>query len=88
MRPLPLRAALAPCGSVAPPASAVVVGAIPVTSQCVNIPPGASGSSTRIATLCVPAGTRDHASGGVVCVPSQVYLRGISWFAPNALEVT
>src|SRR5438105_15320032 len=59
-----------------------------VTIQCVNVPFGASGSSTRIAMLFALAGTFDHASGGDFSAPSQVYSLGIASFALNALEVT
>jgi|APSaa5957512493_1039668.scaffolds.fasta_scaffold65261_1 hypothetical protein len=48
------------------------------TDQCLNIPDGASGSSTTMAIERVPAGTSDHLSGGDVFAPSQVNSTGIS----------
>src|SRR5260370_127743 len=59
-----------------------------VTIQWVNVPLGASGSSTRIAMLLVPVGTFDHDSGGVFSPRSQVYSLGIAAPLSNALDVT
>ena len=56
-------AAVAPCGSELPEESEVSLGGMSVTIQCVNVPLGASGSSTRIAMLLVLAGTFDHDDG-------------------------
>src|SRR6476646_6263725 len=53
-------------------------------SQWVNVPPGASGSSTTNARLAVPAGGPAHCSGGEWSPPSHVYIRGIACPAANA----
>src|SRR5512144_936757 len=77
------------CSGRAPPAgSDVVVGRMPVTSQCVNVPFGASGSSTSTAMLLVPFGTPDHESGGEISLPSHVYFWGMAPFSENAVDVT
>src|SRR5690242_3884094 len=79
---------IAPCGSE--PLSEIddSCGGMFVTSQCVYTPFGASGSSTRIAMLCVFAGTFDHDSGGVLPSPSHVKSAGIAPFSANAGDVT
>src|SRR5260221_12624429 len=59
-----------------------------VTSQCVYVPFGGSGSSTRTAMLLVPAGTFDHASGGDTSGPSQVNSLGIAAPSGNAYDTT
>jgi hypothetical protein len=58
------------------------------TTQWVYVPPGASGSSTISATVAVPEGRPDQASGGEVPSPLQVYRAGIFVPAPNAVLVT
>jgi hypothetical protein len=50
----------------------------------VNVPRGASGSSTISASACVPAGTAVQNSAGETSSPSQVWRRGISSPYPNA----
>src|ERR1051325_3142575 len=54
------------------------------TSQCVNEPPGASGSSTVIASDFVPGGIAEIVSGGLTFAPSQVYFDGIAPLFGNA----
>jgi hypothetical protein len=55
----------------------VAVGGRLNTTQCVYVPPGASGSSTTNATLTAPAGSPLQVSGGAVLLPLQVNLAGI-----------
>src|SRR5262249_8146253 len=86
--PASLRATIAPVGGGAPGGSELVAGAMPVTSQCVNVPCGASGSSTRIAMLRVAAGMPAHASGGDLPGPAQVNSTGIAPPFSNAVDVT
>src|SRR5438552_3220692 len=50
-----------------------------------NVPEGASGSSTTRARLCVPGGGLVHCSGVDMPWPSQVYWRGM--FAPSLKAV-
>jgi hypothetical protein len=47
------------------------------TSQCVKVPPGASGSVTSNARLRAVRGTLPKASGGDTFNPLQVYFCGI-----------
>src|ERR1700756_322221 len=54
-----------------------VVG-ISHTSQCVNVPPGASGSVTSSARLRAVVGTLLKSSSGETAVPLQVYFCGIA----------
>ncbi len=54
------------------------------TDQCLNIRPGASGSSTIITIDRTPPGISDHRSGGDMFAPSQVYLTGILPPSSNA----
>jgi hypothetical protein len=49
---------------------------------------GASGSSTMIAKLLVPAGAPLHSRGGARSLPSQVYSSGMSPFGANAGDVS
>src|ERR1051325_10000670 len=79
---------MAPSGGDAPLSRDEVVVGISVTSQCVKVPFGASGSSTRIAMLLAVRGTPDQDSGGDVSLPSHVYSAGIAPFALNADDVT
>src|SRR6187200_3722464 len=63
------------------------------TTQCTQVcfgaaGSGASGSSTIIAKLFVPSGASDHASGGDVSAPSQVWTVGIAPFGGNADDVS
>ena len=53
-------------------------------SQCVNVPTGASGSSTINASARVSAGGSVHASAGETSSPSHVWRRGISPPRANA----
>src|SRR5437764_13852130 len=50
---------------------------MPVMIQWVNVPPGASGSRTTMATAAALMGTPDQASGGDTLSPTHVYLSGI-----------
>src|SRR5262252_6799949 len=86
--PLSFFIAVAPCGSVVPAAIVDTVGGMPVISQCVNVPFGASGSSTRSATLFVSFGTSLHISGGGRLSPSHVYSAGIAPPSENAGDDT
>src|ERR1041385_1201347 len=79
---------MAPSGGDTPLSRDEVVVGISVTSQCVKVPFGASGSSTRIAMLLAVRGTPDQDSGGEVSLPSHVYSAGIAPFALNADDVT
>src|SRR5438067_13254585 len=54
------------------------------TSQCVNVPFGASGSVTSNAMLCAFSGTFAKLSGGVTLAPLQVYFCGIVPPSANA----
>ena len=47
------------------------------TTQCTQVPCGASGSSQINAKVFVPAGLSDHSRGGEISRLSQVYLAGI-----------
>lgn len=60
----------------------------PYTTQCTNVPPGASGSSTIKARLRVEVGGSVHDSGGDWFAPSQVKSRGIDPPASNAWLVS
>ena len=80
--------AIAPSTGVALLSSEVTDAGMSVTSQCVNVPFVASGSSTSSATLFVLAGTADHRIGGDTFAPSQVYSVGIAWVFVNADDVT
>jgi len=64
-------------GGLAPAASRRTVGRIPHASQWVNVPDGASGSSTRSANERVPRGGLVHRSAGGRFAPSQLYRAGI-----------
>src|SRR5258707_7044517 len=55
-----------------------------ITVQCTNVPPGASGSSTTIATRWAEAGTARHVIGGGTFSPSHVYLAGMRWPSAKA----
>src|SRR5438874_695747 len=54
------------------------------TSQCVKVPPGASGSVISSAKLCAVCGTFVKSSGGVTFAPLQVYFCGIEPPLANA----
>src|ERR1051325_7352634 len=54
------------------------------TDQCVNEPPGASGSSTVIASDFVPGGIAEIVSGGLELGPAQGYFDGIAPLFGNA----
>src|SRR3990170_4162119 len=56
----------------------------PYSTQCVKVPPGASGSSMTSANAFVSAGAPSQASGGETLSPSQVYSAGIVSSLPNA----
>src|SRR3990170_2319321 len=58
------------------------------STQCVNVPPGASGSSMTSANAFVSAGGPLHDSGGETFSPSQVKRAGIASSLPNASLVT
>src|SRR5262245_62171711 len=57
------------------------------STQCVNVPPGASGSSAISAKLCA-AGAPSQRSGGETSAPSQVYVAGIAAPSANAVLVS
>src|SRR5215475_13401285 len=73
--------------SVAPSPRLVIVGGRSVTIQCVQVPRGASGSSTIRARLSAPPGTPLHRSGGDRSSPSLAYLSGIAPPSENAGDV-
>src|SRR5689334_202313 len=75
--PAVLGRVVAPAG-VCPSAVLPEPAAIPMTTQCTYRPFTASGSST---TRAPPAGA-DHANGGAMSAPLQVYCTGIG--APSA----
>ena len=52
--------------------------------QCLKIRPGASGSSTMIASAFVPVGGSDQRRDGDVPAPSQLNSTGIDSPSPNA----
>src|SRR5438067_13361912 len=60
---------------------------MPVMIQCVNVPTGASGSWTTIATAAELSGTPDHDSGGDTLSPLHVYLSGMRAPFTNAVLV-
>src|SRR5207248_11543694 len=55
----------------------LVCGGMFQTSQCVNNPPGASGSSAISARVFAPEGTSPICNGGLVSPPSPVNFDGI-----------
>src|SRR5437868_4159062 len=57
-------------------------------TRCSKVPRGASGSSTRTATLLVSGGTAAHEIGGETLRPSQVYSLGMIPPSLNADDVT
>src|SRR5919198_353525 len=59
-----------------PSSSISAAGSIPQATQCVNVPPGASGSSTISASELVPSGTPDQTSAGERSSASQVWRGG------------
>src|SRR4051812_17163643 len=63
-------------------------GSIFQTSQCVNNPLGASGSSTTNTNAFASGGTPAICKGGLVSVPSQVNFEGMLPPSVNALLVT
>src|SRR5215218_2073485 len=65
-----------------------VAGGTSSTTQCVNVPDGASGSSTTRANAAASSGTSVQASGGDTSSPSQVYRCGIGPPSANAELVT
>src|SRR3954453_13228542 len=60
-----------------PPLNSVTFVGMFQTSQCVNVPFGASGSVTSSAMLCAVCGTFAKSSGGIAPAPLQVYWGGI-----------
>src|SRR5438309_1120865 len=60
-----------------PSAMELVCGGMFQTSQCVNKPPGASGSSATSTTLFAPEGTSKISKGGLVFPPSHVNFDGM-----------
>src|SRR3990170_8032270 len=60
----------------------------PYSTQCVKVPPGASGSSMISAYAFVSAGAPSQASGGETLSPSQVKRVGIVSPLPNASLVS
>src|SRR6202007_300306 len=74
----------APGPACSPSPIVVVDGGMFHVSQCVNEPPGASGSSTVSASDFVPAGIPAIVSGGLTFAPSQVYFAGIAPLFGNA----
>jgi hypothetical protein len=52
------------------------------STQCTQVPTGASGSSQISAYAFVPSGTSVHSRGGETSMPSQVYLLGMN--APSS----
>src|ERR671937_867911 len=70
---------LAPSTGAGLPSSSVsAAGSMPQASQCVNVPTGASGSSTISASERLPSGTFDQTSAGERSSASQVLRAGIS----------
>src|SRR5258706_10368152 len=65
-------------------ATEVELGGIFQTSQCVNVPFGASGSVTTRASAFAFAGTPWNARGGGVFSPSQVNRAGMACPSPNS----
>src|SRR5438045_9235540 len=55
----------------------LVCGGMFQTSQCVNNPPGASGSSAISARVFAPEGTSPICNGGLVSPPSHVNFDGM-----------
>jgi hypothetical protein len=53
-------------------------------TQCTQVPPGASGSSTINAMLATPDGNPDQCKSGETSAPSQVYCGGIVSPSRNA----
>jgi hypothetical protein len=70
----------APEPSPSPPAA----GSMFQASQCVNVPTGASGSSTMRASVRVPGGGSLQDNAGETSSPSHVWRRGISPRSVNA----
>src|SRR5215211_6556035 len=62
-----------------------VTGSMFQASQCVNVPTGASGSSTTSTSARVPAGGSLQDGAGETSSPSQACREGISSPCPNAL---
>src|SRR5439155_15527417 len=60
----------------------------PYSTQCTQVPAGASGSSHTSAKLLVPGGGSVQASGGERSSPSQVCLRGIVSPGLKALDLS
>src|SRR5205807_7054598 len=67
-----------------PPATPLEPVGRSYTDQCTNAPPGAFWSSTSSASERERAGTRVHASGGVMSSASHVYRGGMLEPSPNA----
>ena len=78
MRRALLAPSMAPVGRAPAVTSPRAVGGSPHTVQCTNVPPGASGSPTKIATSAAFAGTPAHDSVGRAPAPSQVNCLGIT----------
>src|SRR5262249_536067 len=72
----------------APSAISVTTGGMPKTTQCTQVPAGASGSSQISARLLVPLGGWLHFKGGETFLPSPVYCFGIGCPLRNAGLVT
>src|ERR1051326_3207627 len=71
---------MAPDGAF-PSAISVLFGSMFQANQCVNNPPGASGSSTTRTRLLAPEGVPSMRNGGLVSPPLQVNFGGI--FPPS-----
>jgi len=57
-------------------------------TQCTQVLPGASGSSTINAKDCVPTGGSVHASAGEMFLPMQEYFAGMDCPFANASLVS
>ncbi len=68
--------------------SSVALAGMFQSSQCVQVPPGASGSSAMRASDWVRSGAPCQAKAGDRSAPSQVWRRGISAPLGNAVEIT
>src|SRR5512134_511382 len=58
------------------------------STQCVHVPPGASGSSTISAKDCVPAGGSVQARAGEMFLPTHEYFAGMDCPLANASLVS
>src|SRR5262249_33597814 len=86
MAPALFFACRAPEGTLPSP-TPVTAGSMLNTTQCTNVPPCASGSSTTSASAFALSGTPSHAIGGDTPLPSHVYICGTRVpFAKAALD--